>query len=92
MIYVDSCHRWNIDEIDQLPDSMKIVFRFIYDTCDDYESLANRKGKSFAVPYAKESVRGHLQCINSSKYYHLLSLINYKFVIYACANEGDTNL
>lgn len=49
--------RWNLDEIDHLPNYMKIIYRLvlsIYD--DDFKCEAEKQGQSFAVSYAKETV------------------------------------
>ncbi|KAI3449956.1 hypothetical protein Pfo_006621 [Paulownia fortunei] len=56
-LFTEILERWNIDKIDQLPDYMKIIYRFTLTVYDDYEREAAKQGKSFAVPYAKESVK-----------------------------------
>lgn len=45
-----------MDEIDELPDYMKIVYRFIMSVYKDYELEAAKQEKSFAVPYFKQTV------------------------------------
>ncbi|KAH6809081.1 hypothetical protein C2S51_026864 [Perilla frutescens var. frutescens] len=49
--------RWNLDEIDVLPDFMKVVYRFIMSIYEDFERDAEKLGKSFAVPYYRETVK-----------------------------------
>ncbi|GFQ01961.1 gamma-cadinene synthase [Phtheirospermum japonicum] len=55
-LFTEIMERWNIDEIDRLPDYMKIIYRLILSVYEDYEREAAEQGKSFAVPYAKETV------------------------------------
>lgn len=45
-----------MDEIDVLPDYMKIVYRLIMSIYEDYEVEAAKQEKLFAVPYFKEAV------------------------------------
>ncbi|KAK6119782.1 hypothetical protein DH2020_046473 [Rehmannia glutinosa] len=54
-IFTKILERWNIDEIDQLPDYMQILYNFILRIYDDYEREAAEEGKLFIVPYAKET-------------------------------------
>ncbi|KAL0459233.1 UNVERIFIED_CONTAM: Cis-muuroladiene synthase [Sesamum latifolium] len=57
-IYKKELHdlsRWDINEIDRLPDYMKIIYKFILDLYEDYEVEAAKQGKLFALPYAKEA-------------------------------------
>ncbi|KAL7152771.1 hypothetical protein ABFS83_04G120700 [Erythranthe nasuta] len=60
-LFTHIIQRWNIDEIDndddQIPDHMKIICEFTFSMYEDYEREAAKRGKSFAVPYAKESVK-----------------------------------
>ncbi|KAL0413490.1 UNVERIFIED_CONTAM: Gamma-cadinene synthase, partial [Sesamum radiatum] len=59
-IYKKELHdlsRWDINEIDRLPDYMKIIYKFILNLYEDYEVEASKQGKLFAVPYAKEAVK-----------------------------------
>ncbi|KAI3449960.1 hypothetical protein Pfo_006625 [Paulownia fortunei] len=56
-LFTEILERWNINEIDRLPDYMKIFYRFILSIYDDYEREAAIQGKLFAVPYAKETVK-----------------------------------
>ncbi|KAL0435391.1 UNVERIFIED_CONTAM: Gamma-cadinene synthase [Sesamum radiatum] len=56
-LFTEILERWDINEIDRLPNYMKIVYRFILSIYDDYEVEAVKQGKSFAIPYAKEAVK-----------------------------------
>ncbi|KAL3650161.1 hypothetical protein CASFOL_006564 [Castilleja foliolosa] len=55
-LFTEVVERWNIDEIDRLPDYMKIVYMLILSVYEDYEREASEQGKLFAIPYAKETV------------------------------------
>ncbi|XP_057766251.1 gamma-cadinene synthase-like isoform X5 [Salvia miltiorrhiza] len=54
-LFTDMLERWNLDEIDVLPEFMKVVYRFIMSVYEDYVGEAERQGKSFAVPYYRET-------------------------------------
>ncbi|KAL9170108.1 hypothetical protein ABFS82_04G122200 [Erythranthe guttata] len=59
-LFTHIIQRWNIDEIDdydQIPDHMKIICEFTFSMYEEYEREAAKQGKSFAAPYAKESVK-----------------------------------
>ncbi|KAK6119786.1 hypothetical protein DH2020_046469 [Rehmannia glutinosa] len=56
-LFTKILERWNIDEIDQLPDYMQILYNFILRIYDDYEREAAEEGKLFIVPYAKETLK-----------------------------------
>lgn len=46
-----------MDEIDPLPEYMKIVYRFLMSIYKDYERDATKQEKSFAISYFREAVR-----------------------------------
>ncbi|KAK4419563.1 Gamma-cadinene synthase [Sesamum alatum] len=56
-LFTEILERWDINEIDRLPDYMKIIYRLILNLYEDYEVEAAKQGKLFAVPYAKETVK-----------------------------------
>ncbi|KAL3618153.1 hypothetical protein CASFOL_038474 [Castilleja foliolosa] len=58
-LFTQIIERWNIDEIDQLPDYMKIIYRFAFSVFEDYEREAAAQGKSFAIPYLKQVCRAY---------------------------------
>ncbi|KAL0389337.1 UNVERIFIED_CONTAM: Gamma-cadinene synthase [Sesamum calycinum] len=55
-LFTEILERWDINEIDRLPDYMKIIYRFILNLYEDYEIEATKQGKLFAVPYAKRTM------------------------------------
>ncbi|KAL0419574.1 UNVERIFIED_CONTAM: Gamma-cadinene synthase [Sesamum radiatum] len=56
-LFTEILEKWDINEIDRLPDYMKIIYKFILDLYEEYEVEAAKQGKLFAVPYAKEAVK-----------------------------------
>ncbi|KAL1543031.1 gamma-cadinene synthase-like [Salvia divinorum] len=56
-LFTEILERWNLDEIDVLPDFMKVVYRFIMSTYEDFVVDAEKNGKSFVVPYYRETVK-----------------------------------
>lgn len=48
--------RWDVSEIDRLPDYMKICYRAVLDLYEAYEAELSPKGRSFAIRYAKDAV------------------------------------
>ncbi|KAL7113439.1 hypothetical protein ACP275_04G060500 [Erythranthe tilingii] len=49
--------RWNIDEMDEIPDCMVTICRFSFNIYAEHELEAAELGKSFAVPYAIQTVK-----------------------------------
>ncbi|KAG6431209.1 hypothetical protein SASPL_109286 [Salvia splendens] len=49
--------RWNLNEIDVLPDFMKVAYRFILSIYEDLALDAEKHGKSFIVPYYRKIVK-----------------------------------
>ncbi|KAL0389338.1 UNVERIFIED_CONTAM: Gamma-cadinene synthase [Sesamum calycinum] len=56
-LFTEILEKWDINEIDRLPDYMKIIYKFILNLYEEYEVEAAKQGKLFAVPYAKEAVK-----------------------------------
>ncbi|KAL0293610.1 UNVERIFIED_CONTAM: Gamma-cadinene synthase [Sesamum calycinum] len=54
-LFTEILEKWDINEIDRLPDYMKIIYKFILNLYEEYEVEAAKQGKLFAVPYAKEA-------------------------------------
>nr|QEY10189.1 terpene synthase 5 [Scutellaria barbata] len=48
--------RWDMDEIDQLPDCLKVSYQIIMRINQDFEREAVENGTSFALPYFKDKV------------------------------------
>lgn len=46
-----------MEEIDLLPDYIKIAYKFIMSVGEEFASSAEKEGKPFAIPYYIESVR-----------------------------------
>ncbi|GER51442.1 cadinol synthase [Striga asiatica] len=53
--FTEAVQRWNIDEIDCLPDYMKPIYKCVLKMYDEYECEAVERGKPFAIPYAKQT-------------------------------------
>jgi len=51
-----SSYRWDINEIDRLPDYMKISYKAILDLYTDYEKELSSAGRSHIVCHAIERV------------------------------------
>nr|XP_009766331.1 PREDICTED: 5-epi-aristolochene synthase 2-like [Nicotiana sylvestris] len=56
-IYTDAIERWDISEIDRLPDYMKISYKALLDLHEDYEKELSSDGRSHVVYHAKERVK-----------------------------------
>ncbi|XP_075080927.1 5-epi-aristolochene synthase-like isoform X1 [Nicotiana tabacum] len=54
--YTDAIQRWDINEIDRLPDYMKISYKAILDLYKDYEKELSSAGRSHIVCHAIERV------------------------------------
>ncbi|MCD7463709.1 hypothetical protein HAX54_051205 [Datura stramonium] len=55
--YTDVIQRWNINEIDQLPDYMKISYKALLHLYEDYEKELSSDGRSHLVYHAKERIK-----------------------------------
>ncbi|OIT38732.1 viridiflorene synthase [Nicotiana attenuata] len=53
----DAIQRWDIGQIDRLPDYMKISFKALIDLYEDYEKELSKDGRSYVVHYAKERMK-----------------------------------
>ncbi|XP_009794139.1 vetispiradiene synthase 3-like [Nicotiana sylvestris] len=56
-IYTDAIQRWDVSEIDRLPDYMKISYKALLNLYDDYEKELSNYGRSNVVYYAKERMK-----------------------------------
>ncbi|KAJ8557550.1 hypothetical protein K7X08_003175 [Anisodus acutangulus] len=54
--YTDAIQRWDISELDQLPDSMKFSYKALLDLYVAYEKELSGDGRSYVVYHAKERV------------------------------------
>ncbi|XP_060199548.1 vetispiradiene synthase 3-like [Lycium barbarum] len=55
--YTDAIQRWNINQIDRLPDYMQISYKALLDLYEDYEKELSSDGRSHVVYYAKERMK-----------------------------------
>ncbi|KAL7145229.1 hypothetical protein ABFS83_07G066800 [Erythranthe nasuta] len=56
-LFTDVLERWDMNEIGQLPNYMKVVYQYIMSIYEDYKREATKQGKSFAIPSYKEAVK-----------------------------------
>ncbi|XP_037497536.1 casbene synthase, chloroplastic-like [Jatropha curcas] len=59
----DAIERWDMRLVDQLPNYMKVIYRLIINTFDEFEKDLEAEGKSYSVKYGREAyqelVRGY---------------------------------
>ncbi|KAM3360291.1 hypothetical protein P3S68_020003 [Capsicum galapagoense] len=55
--YTDAIQRWDINEIDRLPDYMKISYKALLDLYEDYEKELSSDGRSHVVYHARERMK-----------------------------------
>ncbi|KAL0300335.1 UNVERIFIED_CONTAM: Gamma-cadinene synthase [Sesamum calycinum] len=70
-LFTEILERWDINEIDRLPDYMKIIYRFILNLYEDYEIEATKQGKLFAVPYAKRTLKQVAKAYNQHMHWFM---------------------
>ncbi|EYU21983.1 hypothetical protein MIMGU_mgv1a023510mg [Erythranthe guttata] len=56
-VFTDAIQKWDISEIDRLPDYMKICYRALLDLYESFDAELSPKGRSYAVHYAKEAAK-----------------------------------
>ncbi|XP_049350985.1 sesquiterpene synthase 31 [Solanum verrucosum] len=56
-VYTDAIQRWDISQIDRLPEYMKISYKALLDLYNDYETELSNDGRSDVVQYAKERMK-----------------------------------
>nr|XP_009764783.1 PREDICTED: viridiflorene synthase-like [Nicotiana sylvestris] len=56
-IYTDAIQRWDINQIDELPNYMKLSYKALLDLYEDYEKELAKDGRSSVVHYAKERMK-----------------------------------
>ncbi|KAL8528066.1 hypothetical protein ACS0TY_005765 [Phlomoides rotata] len=66
-LFTQHLERWNMENIDQLPGYMQIVYRFIMSIYEDYQHDATTHDKSFAPPYFKETVKQLARAYNQEQ-------------------------
>ncbi|KAI3468317.1 hypothetical protein Pfo_024980 [Paulownia fortunei] len=63
-IFTDAIERWDIDEVNRLPDYMKICYGALLDLYNQYDEELRQKGRSFAVHYAKATMKEIVRSYN----------------------------
>ncbi|KAI3454012.1 hypothetical protein Pfo_010675 [Paulownia fortunei] len=63
-IFTDAIERWDIKEMDRLPDYMKICYKALLDLYDHYDEELGQQGRSFAVDYAKATMKEIVRSYN----------------------------
>ncbi|XP_057799416.1 vetispiradiene synthase 2-like [Salvia miltiorrhiza] len=63
-IFTDAVQRWEMEEIDILPEYMKIIYRALLELYDQYEQELRLQGRSFAVNYAKATMQEIVRSYN----------------------------
>ncbi|KAK4491026.1 hypothetical protein RD792_001747 [Penstemon davidsonii] len=63
-IFTDVIERWDIKEMDRLPEYMKICYRALLDLYDEYDEELRQQGRSFAVHYAKSTMKEIVRSYN----------------------------
>nr|QXY08399.1 putative viridiflorene synthase [Leonurus sibiricus] len=66
-LFTQHFERWNMDNIDQLPDYMQIVYRFAMSIYEDYQRDATTQDKAFAAPYFQETVKQLCRAYNTEQ-------------------------
>ncbi|KAI3468320.1 hypothetical protein Pfo_024983 [Paulownia fortunei] len=56
-VFTDAVQKWDISEIDRLPDYMKICYRALLNLYEAYDEELAPKGRSYAVHHAKEAMK-----------------------------------
>ncbi|XP_016480628.2 vetispiradiene synthase 3 [Nicotiana tabacum] len=56
-VYTDAIQRWDVSQINRLPDYMKISYKALLDLYNDYEKELSNDGRSSVVHYAKERMK-----------------------------------
>ncbi|MCE3215658.1 hypothetical protein HAX54_003130 [Datura stramonium] len=62
--YTDVIQRWNVSEIDRLPDYMRISYKALLDLYENYEKELSSDGRSHIVYYAKERMKELVRSYN----------------------------
>ncbi|KAK6158778.1 hypothetical protein DH2020_006092 [Rehmannia glutinosa] len=63
-IFTDAIERWDINEVNRLPDYMKICYKALLDLYNEYEEELRQQRRSFAVHYAKETMKEIIRSYN----------------------------
>ncbi|XP_051142563.1 cis-muuroladiene synthase-like [Andrographis paniculata] len=53
--------RWDMEEVDQLPDMMQIAYQTIFSVLEKLEQHISKQGRPYAVSYFRGAVSTYLQ-------------------------------
>lgn len=59
---ISRVEKWNVEEIDHLPNYMKISYRALLELFDDFEEDLKEDGRSYAVKASKEAMKELIHC------------------------------
>ncbi|XP_042035306.1 vetispiradiene synthase 2-like [Salvia splendens] len=63
-MFTDAVQRWDMKEIERIPDYMKITYKALLELYDQYEQELKLQGRSFAVNYAKATMQEIVRSYN----------------------------
>ncbi|XP_031103839.1 vetispiradiene synthase 3-like [Ipomoea triloba] len=61
-VYTDAIQRWNINEINRLPNYMKISYKVVLDLYENDEKDLSKEGRSYAVQHGRERMKELVRC------------------------------
>ncbi|XP_019178895.1 PREDICTED: viridiflorene synthase-like [Ipomoea nil] len=61
-VYTDAIQRWDISEIDRLPNYMKISYKALLELFDEDAKVLSKEGRSYAVQHAMERMKELVRC------------------------------
>ncbi|XP_031131123.1 vetispiradiene synthase 3-like [Ipomoea triloba] len=61
-VYTDVIQRWDISEIDRLPNYMKISYKALLELFDEDEKDLSKEGRSYVVQHAMERMKELVRC------------------------------
>ncbi|KAL7122250.1 hypothetical protein ACP275_01G033100 [Erythranthe tilingii] len=71
-IFTDAIQRWDIKEMQKLPDYMKICYKAVLDLYEQYDEELSDQERSFAVHYAKATMKEIVRSYNiESKWFNM---------------------
>ncbi|XP_031119892.1 vetispiradiene synthase 3-like [Ipomoea triloba] len=63
-IFTSAIQKWDISQLNHLPDYMKIIYKALIDLYVDYDKELSREGRSFALYYTKERIKELVRAYN----------------------------
>ncbi|RAL38911.1 hypothetical protein DM860_015272 [Cuscuta australis] len=61
-VYTDAICKWNVDQMDRLPNYMKISYKALLDLFDEDAKDLSKDGRSYAVQHAMERMKELVRC------------------------------